>query len=66
MSINIEQEFNGSAAAETPLVIAYVVAMTILMLGWSSIKPPATSILELRSTAVGNSQLARNIHDFAP
>jgi hypothetical protein len=48
---HVECEFAGSAAAETPVVIAYIVVLIFFAFVWSNFNPPPTSIMELHSVA---------------
>jgi hypothetical protein len=47
----IDYELAGSAAAEAPLVVAYIAVLIFFGFAWSNFSPPTTSILELHSAA---------------
>jgi len=51
-----------AAAAEAPLVIAYLLALGLLVFGWSNVKPPAMSILELHAMQAGVAMLQVGAH----
>ena len=48
----IDREFAGSAAAEAPLVLAYIGALILLAFVWSNFSPPANGMTELHSAAM--------------
>lgn len=52
----LDSEFAAPAGAEAPLVIGYIVALTLFALAWSNLSAPTVGRTELRSAARAQAQ----------